>query len=88
MNCFRCGKELPPGDVSGECEDGCLPPSSPATGEAAVMFYVTMSLRLKRAVQEDPAVRAAFEQHVAQWMQQMRHQFLATGLDAFCERMD
>jgi hypothetical protein len=85
MTCYRCGKELPPGDMTGECEDGCTPPVLPADmGEP--MLIITLGLKPRTEVFHDARVRAEFDAALRVWMHSIGFCFCESGLNRFCEK--
>ena len=82
MSCWKCEKELPPGET--DCEDGCQPQKLPTFGELANDFD---SLRLTIEIYFDlKKLQAAPEQHreAVQKFSFLLGELLAqSGLDKF-----
>ena len=53
MTCYKCGKELPPGDTSGECEGGCV------TEEKALCLTIEIFMDRDKVYADPERQRAA-----------------------------
>jgi len=88
MSCFKCGRDLPVGQV--ECEGDCVT----ATGAAAptdsashLIVRVVLDLHLKPGITSDPNTFESFQAAMARLSGDIMRSIDESGVKEFCTRI-
>lgn len=85
MTCYKCGKELQPGDISGECVMPCQP-AAPVVADVPLQHVIALNIRLNpKAIGADPK---AFENCLGSFLRELERITSATGLGKFCKKQN